>query len=89
MFGGCYSNLEATVALRCEAERLGIAPHNTICTGDVVAYCADPVATVDEVRDWGVHVVMGNCEESLPRELLERGKPIAATSLTWNARRAA
>ncbi len=65
VFGGCYSNLEATVALRREAERLGISPRNTICTGDVVAYCADPVATVDEVRDWGVHVVMGNCEESL------------------------
>lgn len=65
VFGGCYSNLEATVALRREAERLGIAPGNIVCTGDVVAYCADPVATVAAVRDWGVHVIMGNCEESL------------------------
>jgi predicted phosphodiesterase len=65
VFGGCYSNLEATVALRREAARLGIAAGNIVCTGDVVAYCADPVATVAAVRDWGVHVIMGNCEESL------------------------
>lgn len=26
---------------------------------------ADPVATVAVTRDWGVHVIMGNCEESL------------------------
>src|SRR5262245_56118620 len=64
-FGGCYSNLEATVALQREAARLGIRPDNIVCTGDVVAYCADPAATVAAVRDWGVHVVMGNCEESL------------------------
>lgn len=64
-FGGCYSNLEATVALRGEAARLGIRPDNIVCTGDVVAYCADPVATVEAICDWGVHVIMGNCEESL------------------------
>src|SRR3954471_19363580 len=65
VFGGSYSNLEATVALRREADRLGIGPDNIVCTGDVVAYCADPVATVAVVRDWGVPVIMGNCEESL------------------------
>lgn len=65
VFGGPYSNLEATVALQREAARLDIRPDNIICTGDVVAYCADPVATVAAIRDWGVHVVMGNCEESL------------------------
>jgi MoaA/NifB/PqqE/SkfB family radical SAM enzyme len=64
-FGGCYSNLEATLALRAEAARLGIPPERTICTGDVVAYCADATATVSVIREWGVHVVMGNCEESL------------------------
>ncbi len=64
-FGGCYSNLEATLALQREAARLGIRPGNIVCTGDVVAYCADPAATVDVVRDWGIHTVMGNCEESL------------------------
>jgi len=65
LFGGCYSNLQATGALLEETRRLGIPPERTICTGDVVAYGADPAATVDIVRDAGVHVVMGNCEESL------------------------
>jgi predicted phosphodiesterase len=65
LFGGCYSNLQATQALLGEAERLGIPPDRIICTGDVIAYAADPVATVDLVRASGMHVVMGNCEESL------------------------
>ncbi len=65
VFGGAYSNLEATRALRAEATRLGIRPEHTICTGDVVAYCADARETAALIRDWGIHVVMGNCEESL------------------------
>ncbi len=65
VFGGPYSNLQATRALLDEAERRGIAPSHLICTGDVVAYCADPQATVDLIRSAGVAVVMGNCEESL------------------------
>lgn len=68
LFGGPYSNLQATRALRAEAKRLGIPPSRVICTGDVVAYCGDPVATVDEILDWGCHVVLGNCEESLGRD---------------------
>ena len=65
VFGGPYSNLQATQALRQQAEALDIPPERVICTGDVVAYCADPVATVEEIRAWGCHVLMGNCEESL------------------------
>ena len=65
VFGGPYSNRQATEALRAEAERVGIPPERCICTGDVVAYCADPVGTTDLIRDWGCPVVMGNCEESL------------------------
>ncbi len=65
VFGGPYSNLQATLALREQAELLEIPPRRVICTGDVVAYCADPVATVAEIRAWGCHVLMGNCEESL------------------------
>lgn len=65
IFGGPYSNAQATVAIRAEAERRGIPSMNCLCTGDVVAYCADPQFTVDEIRDWGVSVVMGNCEQSL------------------------
>ena len=64
-FGGPYGNLQATQALRTEAGRLGVPPSNIVCTGDAVAYCADPAATVALIRDWGIHVLMGNCEESL------------------------
>jgi predicted phosphodiesterase len=65
VFGGPYGNLEATRALLDEAAGLGIAPGRIVCTGDVIAYGADPAATVDLVRAAGIHVVMGNCEESL------------------------
>lgn len=64
-FGGCYSNLEATEALLAATTRLGVPPARVVCTGDVVAYGADARATVARVRDSGIHVVMGNCEESL------------------------
>ena len=64
-FGGPYSNLEATRALRTEARRLGIPAERVICTGDIVAYCANPVETANEIRDWGCHVIKGNCEEQL------------------------
>jgi len=67
IFGGPYSNLAATLALRERAEQLGIPPQRTICTGDVVAYCAEPGETVALIRDWGIAVVKGNCEDSLGR----------------------
>lgn len=67
VFGGPYSNLAATMALRERAKQLGIPPERTICTGDVVAYCAEPVETVALIRDWGIAVVKGNCEDSLGR----------------------
>jgi len=65
VFGGPYGNLEACDALLAAAERHGIDGRNAICTGDVVAYGADPQAVVDRLRAWGCAIVMGNCEESL------------------------
>jgi predicted phosphodiesterase len=65
VFGGPYGNLEATEAVLSQAERHGIAPEHTICTGDVAAYSADPQATADRLREAGVAVVMGNTDESL------------------------
>ena len=73
VFGGPYGNLEATRALLDEAERLGIPPQRIVCTGDVVAYGADAAATVDLVRAAEIHVVMGNCEESLALEAADCG----------------
>jgi len=65
IFGGPYSNLAATAAVLAEAKRLGIAREQTICTGDLTAYCGDPAATIDLIRASGIAVVMGNCDEQL------------------------
>ena len=65
IFGGPYSNLQATEAALAEAKRLGIASDRIICTGDMAAYCGDPVSTIDLMRESGVHIVMGNCDEQL------------------------
>lgn len=65
VFGGPYSNLRATSALADLARRTGIPASHVICTGDVVAYCAEPEETVSLIREWGCHVIAGNCEESL------------------------
>ena len=64
IFGGPYSNRQATEALLRQARKLGIPPERIICTGDVVAYCAAPAETTAMIRDAGIHVVQGNCEIS-------------------------
>lgn len=65
VFDGPSSNLQATQALFSEADRLGIGPENIICTGDIVAYCGSPRETVDLIREKGVTVIQGNCEQSI------------------------
>jgi predicted phosphodiesterase len=65
VFGGPYSNLAATQTMRAEAERLGIPARQIICTGDIVAYGAEPEETAQLIRDWDIHVIAGNCEEQL------------------------
>ncbi len=75
--------------MRSKAQELGIPPHRIICTGDLVAYCAEPRETVDLIRDWGIHVVMGNCEESLADEAddcgcgFEPGTSCSVLSVQW------
>ncbi len=64
-FGGPYSNLKATRAMRAEAARLNVPADRVICTGDVVAYCAEPEETIAAIRDWGIRTIAGNCEEQL------------------------
>ena len=65
VFGGPYSNLSATRAMRAEAERLGIPARQILCTGDVVAYAAEPEETARLIREWGIQVIAGNCEQQL------------------------
>ena len=56
VFGGPYRNLGATQALLDRAVALDIPPERMICTGDTVAYCAEPEATTDVIRNSGMHV---------------------------------
>lgn len=65
VFGGSYSNLPALQAMRAVAEAEGIPPTHVICTGDIVAYCAEPQASIDFVRDWGIPAIAGNVELNL------------------------
>lgn len=89
VFGGPYSNLEATRAMRDEAGRLALPPTNVICTGDVVAYCAHPEETSRLVADWGCHVIQGNCEQQLADRAddcacnFEEGTACAALAKGW------
>jgi predicted phosphodiesterase len=81
VFGGCYSNLAATQAMQAVAAELGIKPEQIICTGDLIAYCAEPVEVLELIQDWGIHVLMGNCEESLGFEQLDCGCGFEKTSV--------
>ena len=89
IFGGPYSNLAATLAMQARAREIGIASDRVICTGDLVAYCAEPVETLELIRDWGIHVVMGNCEESLAFSEpdcgcgFEAGSSCSTLALAW------
>jgi len=89
LFGGPYSNLAATLAMKKRAEELEIPPAQIICTGDVIAYCAEPQETLQLVRDWGISVVMGNCEESLGADApdcgcgFEDGTTCSLLSVEW------
>ncbi|MGV6813222.1 MAG: metallophosphoesterase family protein [Brevirhabdus sp.] len=65
IYGGPYSNLQATQALFERADALGVARTARICTGDVIGYCADPVETWQIVRHEGGPVVAGNVERQL------------------------
>lgn len=73
LFGGPYSNLPALQALIGQARELGIAPERMICTGDLVAYCAQASETVSEIRRLGCPVVAGNCEKQLANNAMHCG----------------
>ncbi len=91
LFGGPYSNLEAMMALLSEAKRRGISGDRMVCTGDLVAYGADPQAVVDLARAAGVLTLMGNCEEALATGAEDCGcgfdedSDCAALSTVWYA----
>ncbi|MCY4333799.1 MAG: metallophosphoesterase family protein [Litoreibacter sp.] len=65
LFGGPYSNLQATEALFNETKH--IKRENRICTGDLVAYCADAGKTAELVLSEAGVVIAGNCEIQLAK----------------------
>lgn len=89
VFGGPYSNFQATTALLDEARTRNIPATHIICTGDIVAYCGDAQETLDAIREAGIHVVMGNCEESLGEDKqdcgcgFEEGSACDLLSVKW------
>ncbi|WGI20313.1 metallophosphoesterase family protein [Amylibacter sp. IMCC11727] len=91
LFGGIYSNLPALDALLSIAMDRGIKPQNMICTGDVVAYCADAEASVARLRALGCLVLSGNCEVQLAQDAddcgcgFEEGSTCSALSARWYA----
>ena len=91
LFGGPYGNLQATEALLAKAKFLAIPPERILCTGDLVAYCGNPVETIDAIRNSGISVVMGNCDEQLAAGAtdcgcgFEPGSACANLSIDWYA----
>lgn len=65
LFGGPYSNFQSFEALVTVTD---IAPPNMICTGDVVAYCADTDDTIRRIQGLGCPVLAGNCEKQLSED---------------------
>lgn len=65
LFGGCYSNFQATERIYEIAQELGFKSNQIICTGDVVGYCAQPEETVHLIKKWGIHAIAGNVEIQL------------------------
>ena len=84
LFGGPYSNVHA---LRALVSHQNGAP--AICTGDIVAYCADPVETVALMRGLNWPVVTGNCEIQIAEDApdcgcgFEEGMACELLSRTW------
>ncbi|WP_029918113.1 metallophosphoesterase family protein [Pelobacter seleniigenes] len=73
IFGGPYSNLAATAAMRQWAEQHQFPPRRVICTGDIIAYCGEPRECLELIQDWGIAVVQGNCEQALAAEAPDCG----------------
>jgi hypothetical protein len=87
VIGGPYGNYDATLAALDEAARRGV--HDILCTGDLVAYCADAAETVTLLRASGAAIVAGNVEQQLAAEAddcgcgFEEGSACDALSARW------
>lgn len=73
LFGGPYSNSHAMLALLTRAGDMGIDAGAMVCTGDIVAYCADPMGCLDMMRVGDIPVIAGNCEKQLAANAMDCG----------------
>lgn len=69
VFGGPTSNYCASKKILEIAKEQNILPDNIICTGDMVAYCAQPEETAQLLYKSKIHIIKGNCEESLANDI--------------------
>ncbi|MCA8870138.1 MAG: metallophosphoesterase family protein [Rhodobacteraceae bacterium] len=65
LFGGPYSNLEATKAVLQAATDNAIPVERIILTGDIIGYCGNPAETLELIRKSGVAAVAGAVESQL------------------------
>ncbi len=63
LFGGAYSNVQATQAFFDAVA--DIPRSNRIFTGDLVAYCANPARTAELVLDRSGLCIAGNCDRQI------------------------
>ncbi len=80
LFGGPYSNMQALGALLDWSKKAAIPNSRLICTGDIVAYCADAAACIETFRRAHIPLVAGNCEIQLARGAGDCGCGFAAGS---------
>ncbi len=91
IFGGAYSNLQATQAVIDSAQTHGIPVERCIFTGDSIAYCGNPSETLNLLRDFGCLMIKGNCEIELAAGSdtcgcgFEAGSTCDLLSLGWYA----
>jgi len=91
LFGGIYSNLAALDALLLVARENAIPAQNCICTGDIVAYCADAQASTNRLRHFACPVLAGNCEVQLAANAsdcgcgFDEGSECSLLSRSWYA----
>lgn len=68
IFGGAYSNLQATEALLAVAVQEEISSDRIFCTGDSVGYCGNPEEVVQLLKQSGLRSIAGNVELNLRDE---------------------
>ncbi len=89
IFGGAYGNLQATQAVLNKATELGFQKSEIVFTGDMVAYCANPIETVELIRLSVGQIIMGNCEEAIATNSsncgcgFEEGTTCNTLSIQW------